>query len=124
VSRAHCPVCDRSVVLEPTGTCPEGHLVATPTATLDRFELLWADEPEPWVFGAEPVRDPASAHATVPAPDPGGRDHLENLFDHLLESPAVLPVPAGSPTAVIDLGNFTARGATVGAPTRRRRFRG
>jgi hypothetical protein len=255
VSRAHCPVCDRSVVLEPTGTCPEGHLVATPTATPDRFELPWEDEPEPWVFGvepvaappasqqlapretaedlfrelqaliehprggaaspvttpvatpvtppvttpvatpvtmpvttptlapaaAEPVPDPARDHDTVPASDAGGLDRLENLFDHLLEpavragglppeqaeaivwdavndlggptappgppptppdvlpdavwpgpddrahAPAaapVLPVPAGSPTAGIDLGNFTARGATVGAPSRRRRFRG
>src|SRR5690625_1179237 len=28
VARVHCPDCDMSVVVDPTGMCPEGHIVA------------------------------------------------------------------------------------------------
>ncbi len=56
MSRAHCVACGTSVVVDPQGTCPEGHHVGSRGARVETAmgsQTAYPDEPEPWVYMIE-----------------------------------------------------------------------
>jgi len=65
VSRVHCLDCGMSVVVDPNGVCPEGHIVGAAGARVASAigsDIPFPDEPEPWVsrvdLGDEPAAEP------------------------------------------------------------------
>ncbi len=76
MSRVQCTDCGIPVVVDPTGMCPEGHLVGAAgarVATAIGNGVPHPDEPEPWVASVEldPVDVPVEPARTIRPPSVG-----------------------------------------------------
>lgn len=113
MSRTHCTACDLDVVVDPTGRCPDGHLVGAAgprVAAAIGSAVPHPDEPEPWVARVEvddlairaadaaetigPVTGAASPVAGHRPASLDGRQHPSDLGSGT-PAPRPIPSPAG-----------------------------
>lgn len=130
---APCPACDRTALVDPSGRCPEGHLVALATVGGDATAPP-RDEPVPWtraIRTSDLPGEPAEPRAAVPpsgpaaVPDEDGVDadgtadllqELHALSDLAASAPPVTPFRRVAPAPPVVEPAPPVRSMSEGAP--------